>query len=319
MQTIDFIGDIHGHASQLKALLKHLGYQLRNNYYYHPERKAFFVGDYIDRGPQIPETLEIVKAMVDNGAAQALMGNHEFNAVCFNLKAEDGAYLRPHTLKNISQHLATIEQYKNRQEAYDAYIAWFQTLPLFFENESFRAVHACWDYDSIEFLKNQLKDQRLSLQQWQAAGQKGNRFFDAVETILKGKEMKMPAGLSFTDKDGQERKEFRIKWWENPQKTTIRELSIIPMDNLPDRIGKEGDGTFIPYPTDGKPVFFGHYWLKGEPNLFKGNICCLDYSVAKNGFLALYPFSGEKELRAEKFIYTEGSGNVHKESLFTKG
>mgnify|MGYP003341643738 CR=1 FL=1 len=69
----DFIGDIHGHADQLITLLKKLGYRLQAGVYRHPERKVFFVGDYIDRGPQILETLQIVKAMVDADAAIAVV------------------------------------------------------------------------------------------------------------------------------------------------------------------------------------------------------------------------------------------------------
>ena len=73
----DFIGDIHGHADELTQLLKKLGYEQKNGSYCHPERKVLFVGDYIDRGPKIRETLEIVKRMVDNGNAIALMGNRK--------------------------------------------------------------------------------------------------------------------------------------------------------------------------------------------------------------------------------------------------
>lgn len=56
---IDFIGDIHGHADQLEELLLKLGYSKPNEFYVHthPERKVLFVGDYIDRGPKIRETL----------------------------------------------------------------------------------------------------------------------------------------------------------------------------------------------------------------------------------------------------------------------
>ena len=55
----DFIGDIHGHADKLEELFLKLGYTQKGNAYEHPERKAFFVGDYIDRGPKIKKTLKI--------------------------------------------------------------------------------------------------------------------------------------------------------------------------------------------------------------------------------------------------------------------
>ena len=74
----DIIGDIHGHADRLIQLLEELGYKNSNGNYRHTEteRKAIFVGDFIDRGPKIKQTLEIVKSMVDNDAAYAVLGNH---------------------------------------------------------------------------------------------------------------------------------------------------------------------------------------------------------------------------------------------------
>jgi hypothetical protein len=45
--------------------------------------------------------------------------------------------------------------------------------------------------------------------------------------------------------------------------------------------------------TESIPVLFGHYWLQGTPVISKGNAACLDYSVAKQGFLTAYRWSGE--------------------------
>lgn len=106
----DFIGDIHGHAGKLVEMLTLLGYSNWNGSYAHPSRKAFFIGDYIDRGPQVIHTLEIVKGMVDNNNAIALMGNHEYNALCFHYHAPGGNHLRKHQLKisyNILKHLSS--------------------------------------------------------------------------------------------------------------------------------------------------------------------------------------------------------------------
>src|ERR1035437_3492567 len=105
---IDFIGDIHGHADKLVGLLKKLGYRIKNGVYFHPTRKVVFVGDYIDRGPQIRETLVIVRKMVESGNAIALMGNHEYNALCFHHWEREGGPLRKHLSKNVTQHFDTI-------------------------------------------------------------------------------------------------------------------------------------------------------------------------------------------------------------------
>jgi hypothetical protein len=57
------------------------------------------------------------------------------------------------------------------------------------------------------------------------------------------------------------------------------------------------------YQEDEKPVFFGHYWLSGDPFLIRNNVCCLDFSVAKNGVLASYRMNGETELHKENIVF----------------
>ena len=158
----DLIGDIHGYADRLELLLQKMGYSKQKGVYHHPERTVLFIGDYIDRGPQIRETLHIVRGMVDAGNAIALMGNHEYNAICFHFQETEGGHLRKHLIKNIIQHYETLKQFQNRQEEYNNYIDWFKTLPLYYENQSFRAVHACWDQQNIALLRSKLVDDRLT-------------------------------------------------------------------------------------------------------------------------------------------------------------
>lgn len=301
---IDFIGDIHGHAAKLELLLRKLGYELKSGTYKHPERKVLFIGDYIDRGPQIRETLQLVRNMVENGSAIALMGNHEYNAIGFHTKDENGGHLRKHDIKNIVQHFDTIKQFQNRQKEYNEYIEWFKTLPLFYETDHFRAVHACWDEQHINHLRDILPNQQIREKQISDASSKNHPLFNIVEETLKGKEMKMPAGMSFFDKDGTERSEIRTKWWENPETSTYRQMSVLPLDQLPDT---KVDISLLPntgyYKENQKPVFFGHYWLNGAPSLQKANVCCLDYSVAKEGLLVSYRFDNEQILSEEKFVF----------------
>jgi hypothetical protein len=64
----DLIGDIHGHADALQRLLKTLGYSRQKGVYRHTGRQAIFLGDFIDRGTKIRETLEIVRPVVEPGA-----------------------------------------------------------------------------------------------------------------------------------------------------------------------------------------------------------------------------------------------------------
>ena len=225
---IDLIGDIHGHATELEALLTKLGYTKINGVFTHPTRKVLFVGDYIDRGPKIRETLEIVKAMTDHGEATALMGNHEYNALCFHFQESEGGHLRKHLIKNIVQHYETLKQFQNRQKEYDDYLDWFLTLPLFYETETFRAVHACWDQSNIDYLRNIMPDGKLTDTLVYESAKKGSKLNVAVDETLKGKEITMPAGLTFTDKDGTTRTEIRIKWWEDHCRRTGGEMNNNP-------------------------------------------------------------------------------------------
>lgn len=300
---IDLIGDIHGYAEELEALLLKMGYVKKEGAYSHRERKVLFVGDYIDRGPKIRETLEIVKGMVDSGNAIALMGNHEYNALCFHFQDPEGGHLRKHLIKNIKQHCETLNQFHNRQEEYEMYLEWFKTLPLYYESEKFRAVHACWDYSNIEFLRKTLVNDRLTDDLIFESVKKGTRLYETIDETLKGKEMEMPSGLSFKDKEETIRNQIRIKWWEDPANQTFKSISVIPIQSLPEEPIPEKMTSQSYYLEDDKPVFFGHYWLKGNPSLQKGNVCCLDYSVAEAGKLAAYRFDLEFNLDGSKFVY----------------
>jgi protein phosphatase len=82
----DIIGDIHGCADEVEALLRMLGYAVqwseRNGErvpaVIPPEgRKVVFVGDLVDRGPRTPDVLRLAMQMVESGSAYAVMGNHD--------------------------------------------------------------------------------------------------------------------------------------------------------------------------------------------------------------------------------------------------
>lgn len=74
----DIVGDVHGCHTELVALLAELGYDTATHPVRHPEgRRAVFLGDLVDRGPQVPEVLDLVMAMVEAGTALCILGNHE--------------------------------------------------------------------------------------------------------------------------------------------------------------------------------------------------------------------------------------------------
>ena len=83
----DIIGDVHGCFDELKELLERMNYKItemgpESHLYGYlvtppPGRKAFFVGDIVDRGPKVVECLKLVMSMVETGAALMVPGNHE--------------------------------------------------------------------------------------------------------------------------------------------------------------------------------------------------------------------------------------------------
>jgi hypothetical protein len=125
----DLIGDIHGHADELTNLLADLGYQADRGVFTHPRRKVVYLGDYIDRGPQIRQVLEIVRGMCDRGSALAIQGNHEFNALCFATEhpTKPGEFLRSHSTKNVRQHQQTLDQLSVADRA--DYWKWLRSCP----------------------------------------------------------------------------------------------------------------------------------------------------------------------------------------------
>lgn len=84
----DIIGDIHGCCDELEELLVELGYVKHTTSeesslwgdvnYVHPQgRKVVFLGDLVDRGPRILDTLRIVRNMVRYGSGICVPGNHD--------------------------------------------------------------------------------------------------------------------------------------------------------------------------------------------------------------------------------------------------
>ena len=80
----DVIGDIHGCYSELTELLRRLGYKVAGDgvTITAPERRrAVFLGDYGDRGPDTPAVLSLVMSMANAGTAICLPGNHDIKLV----------------------------------------------------------------------------------------------------------------------------------------------------------------------------------------------------------------------------------------------
>lgn len=331
MNSIDFIGDIHGHYNELCALLKKLGYEERGGTFRYPgdARMVVFLGDYVDRGLQIRETVDLVRSMRDAGSAIALLGNHEFNALCFwqengaggghFLKSLNRPYLREHSFNKIAMHAKTVDAYKGRKDEFSEVLDFFKTLPFYLETETFRAQHACFDAKCVAQLK-ELGIQSFSDGNFDDLIARANdehlefadSIFHPIDILLKGPELDLPPELYFHDGEGVLRKRTRLRWWIDPRTASLKDICLQPGVEMPeievaDHIRNRGY-----YGESERPVFFGHYWLMGNPQLVRSNVCCLDYSVAGsrgNGHLVCYRFDGEQALDERKFVWVDSESN----------
>ncbi|MGW2729761.1 polynucleotide kinase-phosphatase [Streptomyces sp. NPDC001494] len=109
----DIIGDVHGCAAELEALLAKLGYADG----VHPEgRTAVFVGDLVDRGPDTPGVLRRVMRMTASGDALCVPGNHE---------NKYGRHLKGRKVQHTHGLAETIEQMAGESEEFQAEVRRF--------------------------------------------------------------------------------------------------------------------------------------------------------------------------------------------------
>lgn len=301
----DIIGDIHGYADALKSLLSRLGYDERGGAYVHPESQAIFLGDFVDRGPAIRDSLAIVRRMVAAGSARAVMGNHEYNSICFHTikRDESHRWLRSRNDRHIHQHLETLYQFRHHQNEWRDHLAWFSTLPLFLDLRRLRIVHAAWHAESLALLRHYSDAGTLTEELLRLATIRGNKEFDAIQNVLKGVEIHLPRDEVFVDKEGVERSQIRVRWWDPAPGKNYRSIAVSPSPEIMAESLAPEDGARLAGYSDEIPVFFGHYWLEdATPVILSPYVACLDFSVANGGYLAAYRWKGEGELTNEHYV-----------------
>lgn len=302
-QNYDIIGDIHGCAAELECLLNQLGYREVGTSFVHPEgRQAVFLGDYLDRGPEILRTLQIVRGMIEKGTALGILGNHEVNALRYHNVGQDGNYLRPHTDHNTKQHSAVLNQLADPYPLeWREWLYWLGGLPLWLDLGGIRVVHAAWHTGIMEELSPRLD--RLEGETLRTLSRKKTRDYDAVSFVMNGPEAELPDGYFFRSYDGKKRFEIRTEWWQALQGRTALDIAFQGnLPGIPDLPPKAYPDIEIHTPD--KPItFFGHYALKnGSPEPILQNLACLDYGAAKGGQIGAYRWDGESILDPNKFF-----------------
>ncbi|QJQ97077.1 MULTISPECIES: metallophosphoesterase [Halomonadaceae] len=310
MEGYDLIGDVHGCGATLAALLEKLGYHQRGGVYRHPSRKVIFLGDLIDRGPRIRLVVTIARRMVEAGEAQIVMGNHEYNALAYCRRAEDGeaGWLRPHTPRHNRIIMETLEQYHDHPAEWEDTLAWFMEIPLFLDLGELRVVHACWDQPLIDAFRRHYPSGCMDSAFLQQSVDADTLAFRVIDRLTRGSHLRLPGNLEIHSGDGFTRKSFRTHFWAS-QPRTYGDVIFQP-DNLPGNLEQrmlsdEEYAQLSYYGSDQPPLFIGHYWCEGIPALPTPNIACLDYSAVKFGRLVAYRWSGEARLDANRFVWVE--------------
>jgi len=316
-----------GEIDALRDLLTHLGYDDHGNHI--DGRRIVFVGDLVDRGPDSPAVVELVKHFVKKHRAQCILGNHELNLLRGKRKDGNDWFTNPDEIGKYPFRAVNRRQKKDFKE-------FLCTLPLALEREDLRVVHASWNHESVDKLR-QL-----------------NGCLNALHAY---RQFESGLNLSFVPQDMTQAELDKI----------LRDLPNMPsfMPDLanfeaecqmgnPVRVLTSGEEAPAsePFPAGGKwrmvarqkwwesyddetPVIMGHYWRrfgvapsdiidKSGPDLFEGiephhwmgknnNVYCVDFSVghrhkARADNLSMHMFKlAAVRWPEQKVMYDDGS------------
>ena len=299
---VDIVGDVHGELDALRVLMTAAGYDNRGR---HPEgRRLVFLGDLVDRGPDSPGVVRLVRGMVEQGRALAILGNHELNLLRGERKAGNDWFWCEH-----GHHDQRYQPWAWAEPAADAdTLRFFSGLPLALVRNDLRIVHAAWHGPSVAAVqalppgaelgkvfsdwddradarvqasgllqaakaekavwRHQFADPAVDMVPLTAVGQldEARQMLNPLRVLTSGVERCTPRPFFAS---GQWRFAERVRWWDD-------------------------------YAED-VPVVVGHYWRqflpldrqalgKGDPDLFdgvaplawlgpRGKVFCVDYSV----------------------------------------
>jgi hypothetical protein len=293
---IDIIGDVHGEVHKLRRLLEELEYRGKNGTYVHASRFAIFLGDFINRGPEIRKTINLIRTMAMAGQAYVIIGNHEYNAVAY----AKGLFIRANPSKHakIEAQLAkTLAEYRFRMTEWGTVIEWLMGLPICLEMHGIRCVHACWRDASAQAVINSPLGNHIAFTDLTETASIRTR---ALKVLMNGIKITAPASLTAR----RTPLSFRIKWWQEGRLLTWRDAGYPEESSLPNKpLPEELQPHFLPYPAAAPPTFFGHYGFAKPAVPLLPNLACLDFGVSKGGKLGAYRWmDGEKTLSKKSFV-----------------
>lgn len=304
----DIIGDVHGYASLLKKLLLKMGYVKVNGHFTHTSRKAIFVGDFINRGPEIRKTIRIIRGMQENGSAFAILGNHELNAIIYHLKDKQGFSLVKQPSKYFLSLYKTINEYSLHSSEWREHLKWMRSLPLYLDLNKIRVVHACWSDEAVRVADSIYEEGKIKKKVFRTIHKKTDtEISKSVWLLTKGVNLKLPGDLKILSNKGISPRSIRTRWWDDPEGKTFEQLSFESKIKLPEyTVPPQILPKTYPYPKNAPIVFIGHYCRGKGPHILKHNVCCVDSCVTGTKRLLAYQWNGEKELMLNNLVQVEG-------------
>jgi hypothetical protein len=300
---LDIIGDVHGELEALDSLTAQLGYAADGT---HPAgRRAVFIGDVCDRGPDSPGVLNRVMSWVQAGLAQCVLGNHELNVLLGAPKHGNGWFFdRNHDAE--SGHFLDAAQSSAEERA--AWMGFLDTLPIALQRADLRVVHACWDGAALDWLHGPVGATPYA--------ELHDRFVEWGKRLARTTGIDHDAALEFTPYKGQ----FRQREAILPMMPAVARKAVLQQNSNPLKVLTSGVEAPAPAPSwaggmwrmtkraqwwndyyEIVPVVVGHYWrvdAKSAPAnvtgdwdyVFedygayewlgpKGNVFCVDYSA----------------------------------------
>lgn len=157
------IGDIHGENTMLQDIIIQINDHKKTQKY--DKVELVFLGDYVDRGPDSEEVLELVMRMTKRptrygfDVITALMGNHE---EMMYLAYEDYYHRR---LWLMNGGVRTLESFgisdvnlNDQPERYKKYIKWISELPKYYELGKCAFAHAGIDHPQMSCAEHESND-----------------------------------------------------------------------------------------------------------------------------------------------------------------
>lgn len=288
------MSDIHGDRDAMETLLcTHLHYDVTpKGKWTAPDSQTHLIinGDMISRGSDAPGVVRHAQKLQSQGLATIIRGNHEHEVVtmdaCLNERQEYPAWIPPEK-RPLKQHYHALfhDGYGPQgtdQEHKD--IGWFSTLPLFGDFDTFRVAHAAYRSDSIAVLRQADTSPPARVERAAYETVMGMYFsLPLLQYITQGD---VPSEYYSIQKNGVTYSKAHIQNWlpHDAYYENLSDILLLP-DNNPLAalsLHKQPQQDFVrnfilPIQDDPRPLFLGHYNLKGPPKIRHETAAVLDF------------------------------------------